>query len=441
MSIKWRVGFRWAQSAAFAIFFMGQTTSTEQQIFRRTLYSKQIILLFKGRDKDKSLPELPEESLEPIAEDIPIAIPEPPKEIPKPKKKPQKLNLNFQKPQNPYFSPLSATTMNKAISLVQLSQSLESQSYLPAWLRQNLSNPNPVEIRNNLAKVFKTIVRLEQDRLMDNPAIYSTSIADSNRPLNRYTDIVPFDHNRVVLSDSYINASYLHALDGKTYITTQGPLVSTFGHFWQMVWEQNSSVIVMLTKIEESGRIKCHKYWPEPLGGVVTYGSFRIQFQDAIENIDKQVIIREFVLKNNDNLEIRTVKQLQFLGWPDHSTADPHLVLNLLDMANQEQINSVGPMIVHCSAGCGRTAAFCTIDSVLSSLSLTPASNPQHDELPPGDLIAIQANQFRMDRLGSIQTQNQFIFCYEAVLTRLFEWHSIGLPCKWSTKRFSLTAV
>ncbi|KAI8911639.1 tyrosine-protein phosphatase non-receptor type 20-like protein [Gorgonomyces haynaldii] len=265
--------------------------------------------------------------------------------------------------------------------------------------------------------------------------------AQQSPHLNRYTDILPYDHNRVKLGeDGYINASYLTCLDEKIkWIATQGPLPNTVCDFWQMVWEQQSSVIVMLTQEEERGRIKSHRYWP-PLGDEALYEKQDIEFlvRNLDETTNEQIIKRVFQITYNG--EQRTVTHIHFLGWPDHQVADPHQVLKVLDLAKEAQ--TTGHMIVHCSAGCGRTAAFCTIDAVLHLLKTGPelSPHPDWDRLPPKDLIAWQVDHFRRDRIGSVQTAHQFIFCYDAVLTRLGQWFQDGVECTWyekETRRFS----
>ncbi|KAJ1777757.1 hypothetical protein LPJ54_002185 [Coemansia sp. RSA 1824] len=176
----------------------------------------------------------------------------------------------------------------------------------------------------------------------------------------------------------YVNASYVQYFGGPMYIATQGPLPATVGDFWRMVWEEHSRVIVMLTKEFETGRPKCHRYWPARPGDVGVYGSLHVEFQaEAQHPDDSSVIARRFLLTRPAmGHASMCVTHLQYTGWPDHGIPENPLgVLRLRQLAHQaqaegEQMAAEGhvaqiPMVVHCSAGCGRTGAFCVIDTIM----------------------------------------------------------------------------
>ncbi|KAJ2123728.1 hypothetical protein IW147_002321 [Coemansia sp. RSA 720] len=176
----------------------------------------------------------------------------------------------------------------------------------------------------------------------------------------------------------YVNASYVQYFGGPMYIATQGPLPATVDDFWRMVWEERSRVIVMLTKEFETGRPKCHRYWPARPGDVGVYGSLHVEFQaEAQHPDDASVIARRFLLtRPSMGQASMCVTHLQYTGWADHGIPENPLgVLRLRQLAHQaqaegeqmaagEQTTQI-PMVVHCSAGCGRTGAFCVIDTIM----------------------------------------------------------------------------
>ncbi len=265
---------------------------------------------------------------------------------------------------------------------------------------------------------------------------------------NRYNNVWPFDHTRVKIQepedgvDDYINASFLKPPFGeKSYIATQGPLPPTFLDFWKVVWEQNSRVIVMLTREMEMGRVKCHKYWPSAQQPSMDLGPIRLTFlrEEMPDTSDITVLVRQMRLQHLGHPEEadRVITQIQYTGWPDFGVPDTPLeVLKVVKLANAHNrvLSSTtaspssflsttsssamaGPMVVHCSAGCGRTGAFCVIDAVLSKLRglkrgeyLSAADRE--------DVVFETVGAFREQRLSMVQCLRQYVFCYEAIL-----WH------------------
>ena len=176
--------------------------------------------------------------------------------------------------------------------------------------------------------------------------------------LDRYSDIKPYKHNTVKINtpSKYINASPIN-IENKTnlFISTQGPKSETIEDFWTMVWECNSNVIVMLCKEFEGGRRKCETYWEAKMK----------KFEIIIDKKDSHYMydIRTIKLINLSKKEERIVYQIHFNGWPDHGIPDTRdgkvfgvfIEINkLVDQYNTEQ----KPIIVHCSAGVGRTGTF-----------------------------------------------------------------------------------
>jgi protein tyrosine phosphatase len=485
-------------------------------------------------------------------------------------------------------SPMSAGGPKPGAHLSTLTSTALDAKILPAWL-DRIAAKGPIQTPLYLERLFQAINELEkqhlrqgsssasQDPSYPNPFAMKASSERGNLRRNRYTDIIPYDSHRVRLlrpspiitaaasttgghptrTSDYINASHLDtALDypfatpqtmdgfghykGQKYISTQGPLAETVGDFWGMIWDQNVHVIVMLTKEEERGRLKCHRYWPDriitPMSSTVTsststastltpvpfptsassnsspisstvircnYGSeeleIRLVQQKSVSN--GEVILREFKVSRgkpkasnhqtamssvsdtemkaglespmeNSASETRTVWHVHYLEWPDHKSSNAHSVLSVIDLARslQNANPSAGPMVVHCSAGCGRTGTFCTIDSVLDQLETgvflntnggenhadtaspsfdSPSSGSTStplsfkaptviefpttiDESDRDDPVVSTVLKLRLQRINMVQTLEQFAFCYEAVVTRMVDWAVENRPISWT---------
>uniref|UniRef100_A0A7E4UZT9 protein-tyrosine-phosphatase n=1 Tax=Panagrellus redivivus TaxID=6233 RepID=A0A7E4UZT9_PANRE len=239
---------------------------------------------------------------------------------------------------------------------------------------------------------------------------WESSSLELNKPKNRYANVVAYDHSRVLLhpidnvqGSDYINANYIDGYGrAQAYIATQGPLPETFGDFWRMVWEQRSSVIVMLTRLEERARIKCDQYWPTK--GMANYGRITVKLMDTVELA--HYTIRTLQLEHRDEKELREVKQLQYTAWPDHGVPD-HPTPFLMFLKRVKALNSKesGPIISHCSAGIGRTGAFIAIDYML-------------DKLRRENVVDIFecVTTLRAQRSYMVQTDDQYIFIHDAVL-------------------------
>uniref|UniRef100_K1R9H5 protein-tyrosine-phosphatase n=1 Tax=Magallana gigas TaxID=29159 RepID=K1R9H5_MAGGI len=194
-----------------------------------------------------------------------------------------------------------------------------------------------------------------------------------NRIKNRYTNILSYDHSRVKLlpteddeGSDYINANYMPGYSSpREYIATQGPLPFTRDDFWRMVWEQNVSIIVMLTQLVERGRRKCDIYWPETAREPVYYGDLVVELES--ESTLPDYVLRVMSIKLGDTR--KTVKQFAYLAWPDMGI--PETSEAMLKFAKEVRSHlpppatSKGPMVVHCSAGVGRTGTFIAVDYLM----------------------------------------------------------------------------
>ncbi|XP_061056110.1 tyrosine-protein phosphatase non-receptor type 3 isoform X3 [Eubalaena glacialis] len=234
-----------------------------------------------------------------------------------------------------------------------------------------------------------------------------------NLDKNRYKDVLPYDTTRVLLqrNEDYINASYVNmeipaANLVNKYIAAQGPLPHTCAQFWQVVWDQKLSLIVMLTTLTERGRTKCHQYWPYP-PEVMEHGSFHIRCQS--EDCTIAYVFREMLVTNTETGEEHPVTHLQYVAWPDHGVPDDSS--DFLEFVNYVRSLRVEgePVLVHCSAGIGRTGVLVTMET---SMCLIERNLPVY----PLDIV----RKMRDQRAMMVQTSSQYKFVCEAIL-RVYE--------------------
>ncbi|XP_061124497.1 receptor-type tyrosine-protein phosphatase O isoform X8 [Syngnathus typhle] len=232
-----------------------------------------------------------------------------------------------------------------------------------------------------------------------------------NRPKNRYTNILPYDFSRVRLfslhddeGDDYINANYIPGYKhAKEYIATQGPLPETRNDFWKMVLQQKSPIVVMLTQCNERRRVKCDHYWPfsdEP----VTYGEISVEMLS--ENESPEWTVRKFRLGYAD--ETRDILHLNYTSWPDHGVPTVNAIESILQfvrIVRQQANKTKEPVVVHCSAGVGRTGTFMALDRLMQHIR-------EHDFV---DIMGMVA-EMRSHRLSMVQTEEQYVFIHQCVL-------------------------
>jgi protein tyrosine phosphatase len=239
---------------------------------------------------------------------------------------------------------------------------------------------------------------------------WENSNLEFNKPKNRYANVIAYDHSRVVLQpldgipgSDYINANYCDGYRKQNaYIATQGPLPETFGDFWRMVWEQRSYAIVMMTKLEERTRIKCDQYWTSR--GTESYGVMHVTLTNYEELAT--YCIRTFTLQRTGYVDSREVRQFQFTAWPDHGVPDhPTPFLMFLRRVRTMNPPEAGPLIIHCSAGVGRTGCYVVIDSMLERLKYENTLD-----------IYGHVTCLRAQRNYTVQTEDQYIFIHDAVL-------------------------
>ncbi|XP_077301227.1 tyrosine phosphatase IA-2 isoform X2 [Arctopsyche grandis] len=244
------------------------------------------------------------------------------------------------------------------------------------------------------------------------PCATTAAETDENVKKNRKPGVLPYDHSRLVLNDvtnlnssDYINASTItdHDPRNPAYIAAQGPLPHTAPDFWQMVWEQGSVVMVMLTRLTEGGVAMCHRYWPEE--GSDLYHIYEVHLVSEHIWCD-DYLVRSFYLKNLKTGETRTVTQFHFLSWPDRGIpSSTKALLEFRRKVNKSYRGRSCPIVVHCSDGASRTGTYCLIDMVLNRM----AKGAKEID------IAATLEHIRDQRPDMVTTKQQFEFVLMAV--------------------------
>uniref|UniRef100_A0A671V8U4 protein-tyrosine-phosphatase n=1 Tax=Sparus aurata TaxID=8175 RepID=A0A671V8U4_SPAAU len=284
----------------------------------------------------------------------------------------------------------------------------------------------PQELLTLLGRLQRSGIHQEYEELRKEPPPGTFHCAQSvyNQEKNRYGDVLCLDQTRVRLKarrnerSDYINASFMDGYKQRNaYIGTQGPLEKTYSDFWRMVWEQNVLVIVMTTRTDEGSRRKCGQYWPLEEGGQEVYGHMAVVNQRVDHHTHYNHTTLE--LHNTETCEQRQVSHFQYLSWPDYGV--PTSAVTLIDFLGavkrqqRKTVKALGPqwtghplgppMVVHCSAGIGRTGTFCALDICLSQLQDVGSLN-----------VCQTVRRMRTQRAFSIQTPDQYYFCYNAIL-------------------------
>ncbi|XP_023285653.1 receptor-type tyrosine-protein phosphatase-like N [Seriola lalandi dorsalis] len=295
-----------------------------------------------------------------------------------------------------------------------------SHSSTPSWCEEPAQANMDISTGHMILAYMEDHLR-NKDRLMKEwealcsyqaePSVVSVAQSDANAKKNRCPDSVPYDHSRVKLKaeinpsrSDYINASTIvSSRQIQGYIATQGPLSHTISDFWQMVWENGCTVIVMMTALVEDGEKQCDRYWPDE--GSSLYHIYEVNL--VSEHIwCNDFLVRSFYLKNVQTQETRTLTQFHFLSWPAQGI--PTSTRPLLDFRRKVNKCYRGrscPIIVHCSDGTGRTGTYILIDMVLNRM----AKGVKEID------IAATLEHVRDQRPGMVRTKDQFEFALTAV--------------------------
>lgn len=428
------------------------------------------------------------------------------------------------KPANPFFGNIRQN-MDLIGGVGQMpikhpaTASKSAEDEYPEWLKQAAKDQDQGK---RVSNKFEQIERREKKRMEDalsGKVSFGTPNAESQAAVqiaglekgnkNRYNNIWPFEHSRVRLQNvpnhacDYFNASYIKASwSNKRYISTQAPIPATFNDFWNVVWQQDIRVVVMLTAEKEGAQVKAHNYWDAKQYGSLHLGFLsekrasiepsrihrnqnrpsalkrsttqsqnpQVPLAQIVEKIKDDgeqpyVVVRKFTLSHDRYpfAPMREITQLQYSSWPDFGApAHPAHLLGLVEQCdavvratNKTQASDLDgqnqrPILVHCSAGCGRTGTFCTVDTVIDMLKRQRISrrsqgarrmdvdkSPQNPE--SGDFFAARSDDkrdadwilrddldlvektvedFRQQRISMVQSLRQYVLCYESVM----EW-------------------
>ncbi|XP_056338459.1 receptor-type tyrosine-protein phosphatase O [Oenanthe melanoleuca] len=293
--------------------------------------------------------------------------------------------------------------------------------YVNPWSKNGLKKrklTNPVQLDDfdgyikDMAKDsdYKFSLQFEELKLIGLDIPHFAADLPMNRCKNRYTNILPYDFSRVRLvsmneeeGSDYINANYIPGYNSpQEYIATQGPLPETRNDFWKMVLQQKSQIIVMLTQCNEKRRVKCDHYWPfteDP----VAYGDITVEMLSEEEHTDW--VYRSFRISYAD--EVQDVMHFNFTAWPDHgvpTTNAAESILQFVQMVRQKSAKAKGPMVIHCSAGVGRTGTFIALDRLLQHIR-------DHEFV---DILGL-VSDMRSYRMSMVQTEEQYIFIHQCV--------------------------
>ncbi|KAL8625683.1 hypothetical protein ACOMHN_043958 [Nucella lapillus] len=266
-------------------------------------------------------------------------------------------------------------------------------------------------IRNNKTNDLEGLKREYKMLPAGLTATCEVARSDENKTKNRYGNIIAYDHTRVVLdpldddpTDDYINANYIDGYNHpRAYIAAQGPNIPTLKDLWRMIWKENSKTLIMLTNLTETGKKKCEQYWPEE--GCQQYGPISVQLMDTDELPD--FTIRTFLLTKGG--QSKYLKQFHFTTWPDHGVPRfGHSLLLFRQKIRAYDNLDNGAVIVHCSAGVGRTGTYISIDTQL-------------ERARAEGIIDVHnfVQLMRTQRVNMVQSFEQYVFVYDSLLEAL----------------------
>lgn len=238
-----------------------------------------------------------------------------------------------------------------------------------------------------------------------------------NNDLNRYSNIRPYKDNVVQINsiNQYINASWVHLPTNNSFIATQGPLDTTIDDFWQMVYQYNINLIIMLCKLEENNKVKCSNYWDN-----TNIHNFILEKCGNEFEYKEGLILRNYYLKKSDNEVLPpTIIQLQYTCWEDHSAPNKNSYNKIIDLIEFIKIyNNNQPVIVHCSAGVGRSGTFISLYN-LYNIIMKQINDVNTNEIKFSIMNIVR--QLKEMRLHLVENEKQYLYLYQFVTLLLNE--------------------
>ncbi|CAB3409402.1 unnamed protein product [Caenorhabditis bovis] len=282
-------------------------------------------------------------------------------------------------------------------------------------LREFLRIESQLEIQDYNRSFYQ--IRIEQDKFRMEPEFASEcATAPHHYIRNRYRDILPYDHNRVEIKkddenpEGYMNASFIQLPGGKArFIAAQAPLSSTLDEWWKMIDEHNVSMIVILCKLIENNKVKCERYWPTEINEPELFGDYEITLEEEKSFDDDEYVLRTLKMENQTTMATRIVYQLHYKEWPDHGCpSGEKQLLNMIDeMAKlHENYEPTTPILVHCSAGVGRTGTIIAVNHIREQINAGTCTT-----INVFDLVL----SLRRQRASMVQTQDQYQFVHRCI--------------------------